>query len=355
MSKPLVTALIDTYNHQAFIEQAVESVLQQDFPADQLEILIVDDGSTDHTPELIKKFLPRIRVLSKTNGGQASAFNTAIPEAQGTIVAFLDGDDWWVPGKLTAIVDAFAANPQTGLVGHGIAEMFPDGRQRTDMIREVSGFRLNSMEAAKVFRMRKCFLGTSRMAYRAEILRQIGPVPEALRFEADEYLFTLAGLFADVMVLPQPLTCYRLHDNNLFQFTNHDPQAIRKKQIILSTLAKTLQQQFQKYEVPPEVARIILECIEIEADALRLTVDNGFPWETVSTELKTMRVFHSDALLRQRIFSLARLLPAAILPSRMYYRWRRQLSELSFYQAFRRRYMPFPVQPHVKRSEKTRP
>jgi glycosyltransferase involved in cell wall biosynthesis len=355
MTKPHVTALIDTYNHEAFIEKAIESVLQQDFPAGQFEILVVDDGSRDRTPALLKKFTPRVRILTKSNAGQASAFNAAIPEAQGAIVAFLDGDDWWAPGKLTAITEAFSANPQVGLIGHGITEIYSDGRERNDTLREVSQFRLTSSAAAKMFRMRKCFLGTSRMAYRAEILGQIGPVPEALKFEADEYLFTLAGLFADVMVLPQPLTCYRLHDKNLFQFTNNDPQAVRKKQIILNTLTQALEQQFQLHKVPSNIARIILECVEIEADALRLSVDNGFPWETLSTELKTMRVFHSDASARQKLFSFARLLPATVLPSRTYYRWRRQLSELSFYQSFRRRYLPFPVQPHVERSEKIAP
>src|SRR5580692_2357527 len=118
MSKPFVTALIDTYNHEAFIEKAIESVLHQDFPAVESEILVVDDGSTDRTPELVRKFAPRVRMLRKANGGQASAFNAAIPEAQGEIVAFLDGDDWWAPGKLTAVADVFARDAAVGLVGH---------------------------------------------------------------------------------------------------------------------------------------------------------------------------------------------------------------------------------------------
>jgi len=93
MAKPFATALIDTYNHEAFIEKAIDSVLQQDFPASEMEILVVDDGSTDATAALVRKFAPRVRLLSKTNGGQGSAFNAAIPETIGEIVAFLDGDD----------------------------------------------------------------------------------------------------------------------------------------------------------------------------------------------------------------------------------------------------------------------
>src|SRR5438309_1296284 len=97
MAKPFVTALIDTYNHEAFIEKAIESVLQQEFPPADREIIVVDDGSTDHTPEIVHKFEPRVRLLRKQNGGQASAFNAAIPECNGEVVAFLDGDDWWLP------------------------------------------------------------------------------------------------------------------------------------------------------------------------------------------------------------------------------------------------------------------
>lgn len=355
MSKPFVTAIIDTYNHAAFIEKAIDSVLQQDFPAAETEVLVVDDGSTDGTLELIRKFAPRTRILSKANGGQGSAFNAAIPEARGAIVAFLDGDDWWAPGKLTAVTEAFAGDANVGLVGHGVTEVYPDGRQRTEVLREVSRFRITSTEEAKTFRMRKCFLGTSRMAYRREILRRIGCVPEVLEFEADEYLFTLAGLFAGVMILPESFTFYRLHDKNLFQFTNGGAQAIRRKQAVLAALAQSLQQQLKDNKVPSKIARVILECVEVEADVLRLGVEGGFPWETVSTELKVMRVFHSDASIWQHLFSGVRLIPALILPSKTYYRWRRWLSGLTFYREFRRKHLPFPVQSHVERREKPAP
>src|SRR5579872_4503241 len=105
MSKPNVTVLIDTYNHERFIEETLVSVVEQDFPASETEILVVDDGSTDRTPEIVRKFEPRVRLLRKSNGGQASAFNAGIPEAKGEIIAFLDGDDWWAPGKLRRVVD----------------------------------------------------------------------------------------------------------------------------------------------------------------------------------------------------------------------------------------------------------
>ncbi|HVA17640.1 MAG TPA: glycosyltransferase family 2 protein, partial [Candidatus Dormibacteraeota bacterium] len=104
---PLVSALIDTYNQERFIEQALVSVLEQGLSPSELEIVVVDDGSTDNTASLVAKFAPRVRYIRKKNGGQASAFNAAIPETNAPIVSFLDADDWWAPGKLRAVLDAF--------------------------------------------------------------------------------------------------------------------------------------------------------------------------------------------------------------------------------------------------------
>jgi glycosyltransferase involved in cell wall biosynthesis len=355
MSKPFATVLIDTYNHAGFIAEAIESVQQQDSPGDRTEILVVDDGSTDGTTDVVRKFAPRVRLISKANGGQASAFNRGIPEARGEIVAFLDGDDWWAAGKLGKVLAAFGEDPHVGLVGHGFTEMHLEGGQRTEVARGRMQFRVTSAETARQFRMVRGFLGTSRMAYRRELLAHIGAVPEALRFEADEYLFTIGALLADVLILPESLTFYRLHDKNLFQFRSGDAAAIRAKQQVLAALAAALEQTMWQRGVAEDVARVILECVEVEADHLRLVADSGWPWETLATELKIMRVFHRDASLQQHLFSYLRMLPAGILPARTYYEWRRRLSTLNFYRNFRRKVLPFPVPGHVERRDKAAP
>ncbi len=355
MPKPFVTALIDTYNHERFVEQAIVSVLEQDFPAADTELLVVDDGSTDRTPELIRKFAPRARLVSKANGGQASAFNAAIPGAHGEIVAFLDGDDWWAPGKLTRVADVFAKDAAVGLVGHAVTQVYPDGRQQTELPREVSRFRLTSAEQARTFRMRRTFLGTSRMTYRRDVLQQIGAVPEELKFEADEYLFTLAGLFGDVVVLREPYSFYRLHEGNLFQISNGNEESIRRKEQVLAALAQALDKKLRELRVRSDITKTIVECVRAEADVLRLIVDGGFPWETVRAELKIMRVLHSDASFAQHFFSCARLLPACVMPAASYYRWRHRVSRLEFYKDLRQRFLPFPVPSHVERQEKPAP
>jgi glycosyltransferase involved in cell wall biosynthesis len=184
MTKPIVTVLIDAYNHERFIEEAIASLLEPDFPRDEMEILVVDDGSTDCAPEIVRKFEPQLRLLRKANGVQASAFNVGIPEARGEIVAFLDGDDWWAKNKLSRVVETMTGDPSLAIVGHGIMVIHRDGRHQAETLSQGFQFQANSLEGAHLLR-RRCFLGTSRMAIRSELLRWIGPVPEPIAVQAD--------------------------------------------------------------------------------------------------------------------------------------------------------------------------
>jgi len=354
LARTFVSVLIDTYNHERFIEQAIVSVLEQDFPNSERAIIIVDDGSTDCTPEIVKKFEPRVRLLRKENGGQASAFNAGIPKCKGEIVAFLDGDDWWAPGKLRAVADALAGDPSIGLVGHGITEIFPDGRQHTDLLREVPRFRLDSVDSARTFRLRKSFLGTSRMTVRSEVLRKIGKVPEALRIEADEYLFTLAGLFSDVLILRDSLTFYRLHEANAFQVSDGNTTALRRKQRVLEALATSVMTRFEAERVSERVVRIILESIETEAEQIRLSLDSGLPWETVRTELRNQRIMHPDISVPHWLFKCLALVPACVMPSRTYYSLRSSFSKNRMYRKAREKWLPFLRHSHIDRSWTTK-
>jgi len=120
-------------------------------------------------------------------------------------------------GNCKPLAGALAGNTSIGLIGHGITEVFPDGSQHVQLLKDVPRLRIDSETGARAFRLRKSFLGTSRMTMRAAVLRQIGRVPEALTIEADEYLFTLTGFLSDVLILGESLTFYRLHAGNAFQ------------------------------------------------------------------------------------------------------------------------------------------
>lgn len=355
MARPFASVLIDTYNHERFIEEAIASVLEQDYPAQEREILVVDDGSTDRTAEIVRKFEPSVRLLRKRNGGQASAFNAGIPECQGEIVAFLDGDDWWASGKLRAVCDVLAGDAAVGVVGHGITEVYSDGREHTELLREGSRLRITTKAGAHLFRLRKNFLGTSRMTLRANILRQIGSVPEALTIEADEYLFTLGALHSEALILREPLTFYRLHGSNAFQLADANTEGVRRKQRVLAALGTALRAELREQGLSPEIARIVVESVETEADLLRLQADGGLPWETVRTEIRNYRITHESASISHWLLKIAALLPACVLPPRVYYSWRRRISANQAYRRARGKWLPFLEPPHVDRYRTTRP
>jgi hypothetical protein len=336
------SVLIDTYNHEQFIEQAIVSVLEQDFPASEREIIVLDDGSTDLTPKIVKKFEPRVRLLRKKNGGQASAFNAGIPECRGEIIAFLDGDDWWAPGKLRRVTELLVSNSAIGVVGHGILESFADGSLRAIAPEKPERLRLNSLTAARVFRLRKTFLGTSRMTMRAVIARQILPVPEALVFEADEYLFTLAAALTELLILPETLTHYRLHGANLYNAAGGNAAGLRRKQSVLAALAEALRRELPARGVSNDVVRCVVEIVQTEADQMHLMLDGGAPWETVRVEKKIYEIMHGDAPRSHRFFRWATMLPACVLPSRWFYAARGWLVSNSWYRKLRKKTLPVP-------------
>jgi glycosyltransferase involved in cell wall biosynthesis len=354
LAKIFSSVLIDTYNHERFIEQAIVSVLEQDFPASEREILVVDDGSTDRTPEIVKKFEPHVRLLRKENGGQASAFNAGIPECKGEIVAFLDGDDWWAGNKLARVVQAMAADPSVGIVGHGIVNVQRDGREQAEILREGFRFQANTMEGALLFRRRGAFLGTSRMTIRADLLRRIGPVPEEIEIQADEYLFTLAAVLVGAQILPEALTYYRLHEANSFQLASNDPQKLRRKQKALAALAKSLSQQLEAFGIDPQVRRAVVEYTRASADQLRLVIDGGWPWETAKTEWKIYRILHPEARLSHRAFKLLTLVAALVTPPKSFYGAQRTLAQSSLYRRARARWLPVPEMQHIEKDWRAR-
>jgi hypothetical protein len=345
--KPAVTVLIDTYNHERFIEEAIVSVFEQDFPRSDVEIIVVDDGSTDRTAEIVAKSEPRVRLIHKANGGQASAFNAGIPEARGEIIAFLDGDDWWAPNKLSQVMQAMSVDPAVGIVGHGITIAHPGRLQQSHTLREGFRFQANTLEGARVFRSRKAFLGTSRMTIRTELLRRVGAVPERIAIQADEYLFTLAAAIATGQILPEPLTYYRVHDGNGFFTVTTDSRRERIKQQSLAVLARSLDERLAQSGIEPRVRAAITGITRSEADRLRLILDGGWPWETVKTEWDIYQVTAVNPTPWHRAFKAASLLLALAIPPKVYYGAQRKLTQSDLYFRARKRWLPVAGLAHV--------
>jgi hypothetical protein len=108
-NKPLVSVILPTYNRGWILTEAIDSVLAQDYQ--DYELIVVDDGSTDNTREILDAYGQDIIVLRQANNGVSAARNRGIAEAGGQLVAFLDSDDLWLPRKLSRQVDFFKFNP----------------------------------------------------------------------------------------------------------------------------------------------------------------------------------------------------------------------------------------------------
>lgn len=109
-ASPLVSVVIPAYNAAALIGETLDSVLAQTYP--NLEVLVVDDGSTDDTPQVLDRYADRIRVLRQANAGQAAARNCGAREARGELMAFLDSDDLWDPDKIARQVALLGRFPE---------------------------------------------------------------------------------------------------------------------------------------------------------------------------------------------------------------------------------------------------
>jgi len=227
MGKLLVTALIDTYNHERFIAEAIESVLAQDFPASETEILVVDDGSTDRTPEIIRSYGSRVRHIRKENGGQASALNVGFAEARGEIVAMLDADDVWLPSKVSRVVAEFEKEPDALLVCHPyVTWLHEQGLEIADSsFHPVCG----KMPLSQLDVLRYGDYGTCGMALRRRPAAALFPIPSDLKIYADSYLVFLAIFAGEVVGLKECLTKYRHHESNLASFRQQDASKAKRR------------------------------------------------------------------------------------------------------------------------------
>jgi glycosyltransferase involved in cell wall biosynthesis len=215
MNSPSVSVLIDTHNYGHFIEQAIDSVLSQHFPADQLEVLVIDDGSTDNTAKRVQRYGSRIQYFWKTNGGQASAFNWGLARSSGDLVFFLDADDYWLPNKLRTMVDAFQSDP-AGMVSNDYEVSSPDtSANEPSNLDLVSGHVPANLKSLLRYRN----FPTSCLAFRRATLNRLLPVPETIKLSADAYLALLIIFIAPVLALPEILTVYRIHGENLHSAT----------------------------------------------------------------------------------------------------------------------------------------
>src|ERR1700730_7301864 len=189
----IITVLIIAYNYGRFIEEAIDSVLAQDFPDDQVEIIVVDDGSTDDTAERVRKYGERVRYFHKPNGGQGSALNYGMAKATGEMVTLLDADDFFLPRKLARVVEAFQGDAKWGIVYHRIGVWHEKTGERLEWdFADVSG------DLHKEPDKFVAYLTPPNLAisFRRSAVNKLLPIPEQIRMLADCYISALIPFVA---------------------------------------------------------------------------------------------------------------------------------------------------------------
>jgi glycosyltransferase involved in cell wall biosynthesis len=320
MTRPLISVVVDTYNHEGYIAQAVSSVVEQDFPAGEFEILVVDDGSTDGTAEIVRKFAPRVRLIAKKNGGQASAFNAAFPELRGEIVALLDGDDWWMPGKLRAIASAFERQPEVGAVSHAYCRWYEeDGRRETVGPPEAKFFDLSTPAAARAACGAWDYFLPSSLAIRRDVMAKAIPMPEVLVFGADSPI-AAAAMAWRTMMIPDVLSCYRIHAGNLYGRESQNLAKARRKAEIDQAVYDTLHAMLTEWGIAEACIDALLDPIWVRTSRFLLGTDGGSRLRTFQTEMKDRNSGVRRTGARELFFKYLVLVPATLLlPPRSFY------------------------------------
>ncbi len=201
---PLVSVITASYNMGRYLGEAVDSVLAQDWPA--IDVIIIDDGSTDDTPQVLEAYVgdPRVRVIRQTNSGQTAAKNTGLRAARGEYVGFCDADNAWLPGKLSHQVPLLQANPLAGVIYGDIALMDGEGRPLPTPPVHRYGGQITSR-----------LLMTNFVTFNTSLLprlvaEEFGGFDESLSMGIDYDLWLRVSTRYEFMYVPKPLARYRI-------------------------------------------------------------------------------------------------------------------------------------------------
>ena len=245
-SKPIVSIIINNYNYERFLAEAIDSALNQTYT--NIEVIVVDDGSTDNSRNVISAYGTRIVPILKSNGGQISALNAGVEASQGEIIFFLDADDMFLPQKVEKVVELFkqvdrespdamlsnyidTINEAGQAIDIGILDTLttkfawnhlPEIRGRRSRLVEKGLTRLSTPEQTFQFASKYRFIPflampTSGIAITSSLAKKVFPLPSNeinYLIGADEFVVKGASLFGNVYLTDSILTKYRIHGKN---------------------------------------------------------------------------------------------------------------------------------------------
>ncbi len=224
---PTVSVIICIYNGERHLREAIESALAQTYPS--VEIVIVNDGSTDNTESLCRSYEGRVVYISQKNRGLAKARNRGINESRGDYIALLDHDDLWRPDKLEKQMNLFVQNPELGLVYSNYFQIDPDSR-------------IIERKSAEDRRMKRGwvipdlyehnFVGNATVVIPKQVLDQVGLFWENLSYSLDWDLWLRIAFKYPVDFVDEPLASWRWRPH--YAEDNHEITLLEAYKIILN-------------------------------------------------------------------------------------------------------------------------
>lgn len=208
---PLVSVIMPCYNSAVHLNAAIDSVLNQDYP--NIELIVVDDGSTDNSLQILQQYGERITVICQKNSGPAAARNTGMRAAKGDYIAFNDSDDIWLAGKLTAQITLLESTPTTGLCYTGwivwdqqqslesVIKQRPEV-SATECVPELSGWLYLKLLAV-------CYIHTTTAVFRKDVLQNVGYINEDYRIGEDHDYWLRISQYCQVTKLKRAYSVYR--------------------------------------------------------------------------------------------------------------------------------------------------
>jgi len=220
MGSAKVSAIIPVYNCERYVGDAVESILAQTFPAH--EIIVVDDGSSDATRQALDRFGASIIYVRQKNAGEPAARNTGMRRATGEFIAFLDADDLWLPDKLQAQMDLFAAHPKYSLVYTDMMTFNDQGI----LVESVRASRRRTYRGGRVFPQlfQETLFGSGSVVFRKSCLDTVGGFDESFFVGSDYEMWLRMARHFEFGYVDKPLLRYRQHAQMSTQTLGQVPQ-----------------------------------------------------------------------------------------------------------------------------------
>lgn len=271
-----ISVLINNYNYAQYLGACIDSALAQDHP--DFEVIVVDDGSTDNSRDVIASYGTRIKPVLKQNGGQASSFNAGFAAASGDIVCMLDADDTFLPGKLTTVAEIFERE--------ALDWCFDKVTTDSDALppSKVELRRVNRSDVLAKRGFPSLPVPTSGLSFSRKLIADnaILPMPVATDVVlSDNYLKFAAACHGDGAIVETPLTFQRIHATN--RYTNADKSQKLRSRIMVQTgleLAHRYPALRDKgfREISGGLSRGRLSIAETWSEIVRCTHDGIFGW-----------------------------------------------------------------------------